>query len=259
MELPPRTSPRWTFDACERLAVHRIRSIPVQFRRLKTVTIGTVMVLATALLAGCTINGQVVATESSSAPSPAALRSKIGVAAGSSLIWERDDALRQRALKAIADTGAHWVTMDLDWNGINGASPTTWRWSQIDRFVSESRSYGLAIIAVAAYSPPWAVPASCPAGDTHCLPASPEPFATFVRAAAQRYGSLSIIPELRNTITRVADLERAQPRSVRPARRRCRRLHHAAEACVRRDQGSGPVEHGHHRCDRTGAGRPVRS
>ena len=159
------------------------------------------MVLAVALLAGCTINGKVVNTDSTSAPSPAAMRERIGVAAGSSLIWEQDDALRQRSLKAIADTGARWVTMDLDWNGINGASPTTWRWTHIDQFVRESRSYGLAIIAVAAYSPPWAVPPSCPRGDTHCLPSSPEPFATFVRAAAQRYGSLSTTPDLRNGIT----------------------------------------------------------
>jgi hypothetical protein len=180
------------------------RSSFVHTRKWKATSIGAALLVAGALLAGCTLTGShvVPATNSSaSALPPAALRDRIGIAPGSQLIWENDDALRARALQAIADTGAHWITMDLDWNGVNGASPTTWRWSQIDRFVRESRALGLEIIAVAAYSPPWAVPASCPVGETHCFPASPEPYATFVRAAAERYGTLSAIPDLRNGIT----------------------------------------------------------
>jgi polysaccharide biosynthesis protein PslG len=52
-----------------------------------------------------------------------------------------------------------------------------------------------------AYSPGWARPASCPAGTDKCLPASPEYFADFARAAAQRYGSASPIANLRGSIS----------------------------------------------------------
>jgi hypothetical protein len=104
-------------------------------------------------------------------------------------------------LKAIADTGAHWVSMDMDWNSINGAGPDVWRWDPTDLFVREARSYGLAILAITGYSPAWAEPANCPPSAlTHCLPASPEPYATFAHAAAARYGSLSPIPDLRSSI-----------------------------------------------------------
>ena len=92
--------------------------------------------------------------------------------------------------------------MDMDWNSINGAGPNVWRWDATDLFVREARSYGLAIVAVAGYSPIWAEPASCPVSAlTHCLPASPEPYATFAHEIAQRYGSMSTIPDLRNSIT----------------------------------------------------------
>ena len=164
----------------------------------------TALVAAAALLAGCTVvSGKVVADKNttSAAPAPAALRDRIGVNVGSATIWEPNDAIRRQALKAIADTGAHWVAMDMDWNSINGAGPAVWRWDATDLFVREARSYGLAIVAIAGYSPRWAEPVGCPASAlTHCLPASPEPYATFAHQVAARYGSRSPIPDLRNSI-----------------------------------------------------------
>ncbi|MGZ4691200.1 MAG: hypothetical protein ACXVKA_08600 [Acidimicrobiia bacterium] len=173
-------------------------------RQWKLPVIGTALAVGAALLAGCAASAQQVVPSGPAAPSTpvaAALRERIGISAGSATIWEPDDAVRQRAIKAIADTGAHWLAMDMNWDSVNGAGPSVFRWQDIDRFVREVRAYGLKIVAIEAYSPPWAVPPNCPALQTHCLPASPEPYATFAAAAATRYGSLSAIPDLRNAIT----------------------------------------------------------
>ena len=170
----------------------------------RPVVVATALVAVAALLAGCSVvGGKVVSDEktTAAAPAPAALRERVGINVGSATIWEPNDAVRRQALKAIADTGAHYVAMDMDWNSINGAGPNVWRWDATDLFVREARSYGLAIVAIAGYSPRWAEPASCPASAlTHCLPASPEPYATFAREVAARYGSRSAIPDLRNSI-----------------------------------------------------------
>jgi len=165
---------------------------------------GAALVVVVTLLAGCAVAGQAPIPDngpSAQALPAAALRERIGVASGNSILFETNDAVRRQALKAIADTGARWVTMDLDWNAVNGVAPSVLRWDPTDLFVRQARAVGLSVIAIAAYSPAWARPANCPPNETHCLPASPETYATFVRLAAQRYGSLSAIPDLRNSIT----------------------------------------------------------
>ena len=122
------------------------RTIPV---------LGLVIMLTGALLAGCTIVGQpVIPVGSTSAPESPALRDRIGIAVGSATIWEPDAAVRQRAIKAIADTGARWLSMDINWNSINGAGPNVFRWADTDRFVREVRAQGLTIVGITAYSPP---------------------------------------------------------------------------------------------------------
>jgi hypothetical protein len=158
------------------------------------------LALGTALLAGCAVNPP-IPNDDPSPLSPAALRDRIGVAASNTTLWEQDANVRHRTLQAIADSGARWVSVDLDWNSINGAGPAVLRWGPMDQFVREARSRGLSIVAIAAYTPAWAAPPNCPAGETHCLPASPEPYANFMKLAAARYGSLSTIPDLRNGIT----------------------------------------------------------
>ena len=176
----------------------------VQLRTPKSLMFSASLVLAAVLLAGCAVAGQApVPSDGQSVPPLAApaLREKIGIAAGNTTLFHPDDAVRRRALKAIADTGARWVTMDMDWNAVNGAAPHDLRWGPTDLFVREAREVGLSVLAVTAYTPAWARPANCPPNETHCLPASVETYATFMRLAAQRYGSLSAIPDLRNSIT----------------------------------------------------------
>ena len=124
---------------------------------------------------------------------------RTGIAAGSAILWE-SDADRGRQLDAIAATGARWFTVDVDWNSIQGAGQGTWWWDATDRLVTQARARGLRIIAGLAYTPGWARPANCPAGTNKCLPASPEYFADFARAAAQRYGTASPNVGLRGSI-----------------------------------------------------------
>jgi hypothetical protein len=159
------------------------------------------LALGAALLAGCAVNPPIRNTDQVAPLAPAALRDRIGISASNTILWEPDANVRHRLLRAIADTGVRWVAVDLDWNSINGAGPAVLRWGPMDQFVREARGVGLTIVAIAAYSPAWAAPPNCPAGDTHCLPASPEPYAGFMRLAAQRYGSRSPIADLRNGIS----------------------------------------------------------
>ncbi len=192
------------------------------------------LALGAGLLAGCAVNPP-VATDRVEPLAPAALRDRIGVSASNTTLWEPDASVRHRTLQAIADSGARWVTVDLDWNSINGAGPAVLRWGPMDQFVREARGVGLTIMAVAGYTPAWAAPPDCPAGSTHCLPASPEPYANFMKlaAAAVRLAQPDRGPAQRRHV--VADLERAEPLPVRAADRRRREVHLDAEARVRRD------------------------
>ena len=129
------------------------------------------------------------------------VRARAGLAPGVGILWE-SDADQTRELDAIAATGAKWTTLDVDWNSIQGDGPQSFRWDRaMDRAVLNMRAHGLTILGVAAYSPPWARGASCPAGELHCLPANPDDYARFMAAAAQRYGSQSANPLLRGSIT----------------------------------------------------------
>jgi hypothetical protein len=124
---------------------------------------------------------------------------RAGFNPGSGILW-MDDADRQRDLDAMAATGARWIALDFDWNSIQGDGPDSFRWDRsTDTVVSEAHARGLEIIGSLAYSPPWARRPEC-ANTSHCLPADPDAFARFGRAAAERYGPTSWFPELRNSV-----------------------------------------------------------
>lgn len=126
---------------------------------------------------------------------------RAGVSPGPRILWE-SDADQNADLAAIAATGAKWVAIDVDWNSIQGDGPLSYRWDRaMDRAAANTRAHGLSIIGVAAYSPPWARGANCPAGELHCLPANPDDYARFVTAAAARYGTQSTNVMLRGSIT----------------------------------------------------------
>lgn len=131
----------------------------------------------------------------------AAVAARAGVNPGVEVLWE-SNADQNADFAAVAATGARWVTLDVDWNSIQGDGPASFRWDRaMDRAVLAARAHGLTIIGVAAYSPPWARGPSCPPGELHCLPANPADYGRFMTAAAQRYGSRSTNDWLRGTVT----------------------------------------------------------
>ncbi len=149
--------------------------------------------LALAGIVGATSAGAATAA-------PVAVGERVGVDAGSAILWE-DDASRQAELDAIVATGARWFSVDVDWNSIQGTGPFGFDWTATDRVVREANERHLEIIGMLAYSPPWARPADCPAGTTHCLPQRVEDYARFAKAAALRYGAHAFDPSLRSAIT----------------------------------------------------------
>ena len=148
--------------------------------------------------------------------------------------------------------------MDIDWNSIQGGGPNSCCWDATDRVVRDARARGLKILGMLGYTPGWARPAELPARHRQCLPASPETYADFARAAAQRYGVDEHDPRPAQQHHGLADLERAEPLPVRPADGRRPGVHRDAQAGLRRDQEASTRRHRDRRRHRTGAGRPVR-
>jgi hypothetical protein len=150
--------------------------------------------LVVVLVAG--VAGALVAPQVAQGATP--LGPRVGVSAGHMVLWE-SDAQRLADLNAIKASGATWFGMDFDWASIQPAR-NVWRWATTDKVVRQARARGLQIVATLAYSPRWAVPASCPAGTTHCFPANPADFARFAKKAVLRYGIKSRIARFRGSV-----------------------------------------------------------
>ncbi len=143
--------------------------------------------------------GGVASDGAVSARGTTALGRRAGFNPGSGILW-MNDAERQRELDAMAATGARWIALDFDWNSIQGDGPESFRWDRsTDRVVRQAHERGLRIIGTLAYSPPWARRAVC-ANTSHCFPTDPNTYGRFARAAAERYGPNSPVPELRNSV-----------------------------------------------------------
>jgi hypothetical protein len=183
-------------------------------RRRRSIITGLAVLLGASLLAGCSLTAPIPFSSAISDPGSeqaktpgvhantpgSLLRERAGVSPGSAILWESPSD-QARMLQAVADSGARWLSLDVDWNSIQHGGPNSFWWEATDRVVVAARARGLKIMGTLAYSPGWARPASCPPGTDKCLPASPEYFADFARAAAQRYGSSSSIANLRGSIS----------------------------------------------------------
>lgn len=91
---------------------------------------------------------------------------------------------QRRDLDAVAASGAQWIRVSFPWSAMQ-PQPQRLVWSAHDRIVRLAGQRGLRIVADVAYTPAWARAATC--GSTHCPPAAPQAFATFVHAAVRRY------------------------------------------------------------------------
>jgi hypothetical protein len=119
-----------------------------------------------------------------SGPPPA--RTPTGDRAGFSegaVIGGRDSATLQAELAGIAATGARFVRIDVDWSAIEQQQGTH-DWSAVDRIVDTARACGLDVIGLIAYTPTWA---RAPGASEHSPPTDPANFASFARAAVERY------------------------------------------------------------------------
>jgi hypothetical protein len=107
-----------------------------------------------------------------------------GISVGNTLPWLSRAEL-DRQLQDFAALGIRSVRIDVAWRDVQADGPDRYSWARLDQVVSRAKAYGLQILGVLAYSPAWARPAGCVSDK--CAPADPAAFATFARAAAQRY------------------------------------------------------------------------
>jgi hypothetical protein len=128
----------------------------------------------------------------------APLGPRAGISGGSVILWEPDNQ-RIVELTQIANSGAGWFAMDIDWPSIE-PQRGTFNWAATDRVVQEAHARGLKILGIVGYTPKWAQGRGCPSGTTHCLPARAEDYGAFAKVAAARYGAYSSNPALRGTV-----------------------------------------------------------
>ncbi|MDT3395195.1 cellulase family glycosylhydrolase [Streptomyces sp. B1866] len=113
-----------------------------------------------------------------------AARLRVGISYGDRLVWMSDRDLTA-ALDDAVMVGARWVRADLAWRDVQPDGPDGYRWQPFDRVVAAAGARGLNVLAVLAYTPPWARPGGC--GSDKCPPADPGAFAAFAASAAHRY------------------------------------------------------------------------
>lgn len=115
-------------------------------------------------------------------PRAPTLGDRIGFSVGGELLGLPPAQMR-RDLDDIERSGARWVRADLAWSSIEERRGHR-SWSDVDRLVRESRARGLSVLGLLAYTPAWARPGCA---TDKCPPDDPQDFASFARAAAERY------------------------------------------------------------------------
>jgi polysaccharide biosynthesis protein PslG len=118
--------------------------------------------------------------------SQAAARPALGIAAGGTLQF--DSTAKQEAyLSAARDLGATWLRFDFTWNDIQRSDAASYDWARYDSLVSRASRYGLSVVGMIGYPPPWARAAAC-SGSQFCRPKDAATFGTFAGRVAARYG-----------------------------------------------------------------------
>ncbi len=86
-------------------------------------------------------------------------------------------------LGRLAQTGAHWVRLDLDWDGVQAGGPDSWDWTNFDAQARIAEGRGLEVLAVVSFSPGWANGGRGPTTP----PTDPATYGRFMAAAVARY------------------------------------------------------------------------
>ena len=103
-----------------------------------------------------------------------------------SIAWE-SPAQMNADLDAMVAAGMTWIRADFYWSAIE-LQRGQFSWTATDNFVHAATARGLRVLALPDYTPSWAR-----SGPTDKYPPrDPRDFATFVRAAAQRYAPMGV-------------------------------------------------------------------
>ena len=141
----------------------------------------------TQLLLGAAVAAVLVAGIAAAAVLPTerevtALGSRTGFSPGAGIMLADPDDM-ERELDAVADSGAGWVRLDVDWSHVE-STRGDYDWSRVDRVVDAAHHRDIEVLALLAYTPTWARPAGT---TSHAPPDDASWFAAFAEAAAERY------------------------------------------------------------------------
>ena len=101
-----------------------------------------------------------------------------------------DPAVVAAAMTQVVATGINKIRCDLSWWTVQPYNATTWDWTNFDNVVQIAAYFGVEVLFVPGYTPPWARPNPIPAGTidpSHVPPVRYLHYAYFVYEAAQRY------------------------------------------------------------------------
>ncbi|MCA2207190.1 beta-xylosidase [Nocardia rosealba] len=129
-----------------------------------------------------------MATVLGCAPEPTAstepvVRGGLGISGGHTWL-QLDAAELDRQMGIVAQTGATWVRIDIDWSVIEPVRGEQ-DWSATDRAVRAARAHNLSVLAILTYAPAWAGPHGGDGGSK----TAPQPvlFGRFVGDAVEHY------------------------------------------------------------------------
>ncbi len=116
------------------------------------------------------------------APSPASDR--VGVSAG--LIY-LDEASIERSLAQLRANGMHWLRETFYW-GMLEPHPGEFNWRRSDALMTAAARNGVDVVAILAYSAPWAATQPHASDAQHYPPKRPSDYAAYAAAVTRRYG-----------------------------------------------------------------------
>ena len=86
-------------------------------------------------------------------------------------------------LARVAQTGARWIRLNLEWDLVQRSGPTEWNFAEFDVQARLAEEQGLEVLAVAIWTPGWANGGQA----SNVPPDNPVDFARFVETAVRRY------------------------------------------------------------------------
>lgn len=103
---------------------------------------------------------------------------------------DADAASLKRQFDLMADMNVTWVRMDIDWSAVE-TERGQFDWTNPDKIFDEAVAHGMSVLAVLAFSPPWARPSATGPDSTisHSRPDQLSDYADFATVAAERYVS----------------------------------------------------------------------